>query len=145
MENWMDEYPEQYEWLESTDRVADSWRALPSLVEKHELMPSAFVHGSQYIVSFPKAFTAELSRRFPSQFEWLPVNVRGQRGENWDPPFVSALSQEVAALELHILHCIRPIRMAEQGVVEDFEPRGKRKKRDVKVFMRRFVLTFRAC
>lgn len=132
--DWMDEYPEQYDWLGRTEAVADRWRPLPCLVVRNGQMPQVFVHNALHRVAFPRAVLGELSKRFPNQFEWLPINVRGQEAENFDPPFVSKLSEQVAALGLHIMHCIRPVRIAEEAQVSEFEPRGKKKKRDVVAF-----------
>lgn len=135
MEGWMDEFPEQYVWLARTTPVRQRWQPLPSLVQKSQRLPKLFIHGSEYNIAFPEHVTSELSKRFPNQFEWLPVNVRGEDAEDFKPPFVSALSKKVAAMRLHILHCTRPVRLAEHSEVEEFAPRGKQKKRDVASFM----------
>lgn len=128
------EFDHEINGIGRCDPMRESWKSLPCQVMKQEKLPGVFTYSAGYTIAFPKRRTGALSKSFPDQFEWLPIEIVGEKGENFQPPFKSPLSEEVRALNVHLLHCIRPITLQDASVAEEFEPASKKRKSDVVSF-----------
>lgn len=113
-------------WVDTCDRVAEVWRPLPCTVQRYSEMPHVFTVGTRSRVAFPEAVNDELSRRFPDHFEWLPLEIIGEITGDFGVSAVTELSKQVAGLRLHIMHCIRPVRLSGGSKVVEFAPSSKK-------------------
>jgi hypothetical protein len=123
----------QIEAIDEYEPLSSTWKPLATKVIANEQMPTAFFWGAHHI-AVPQSATKDLTDRFPDAFEWLPLQIVGEKGQNFRPPFISSLSENVAKINLQLMHLLREVRLMDVSQVVEFEPSPKKSKREIAAF-----------
>jgi hypothetical protein len=123
----------QIEALDEYEPVASTWKPLPTEIKTQKKMPTMFFWGTHHI-AVPNWATAQLTDRFPHAFEWLALQIVGEKGPDFKPPVVSQLSEQVREMNLQLMHLLREVRLMDVSQVVEFEPLPKKSKREIAAF-----------